>query len=231
MEPPLMQISKKNIAITLALLFHVSGALGILFSPYKDWFVQNTPLNLCLMAGLLMFCQEEKNKNFWLFSIVCWCTGMVTEIIGVNTGLLFGNYAYGSVLGFKLMEVPLLIGLQWFVVVFCCGITLEHWHLWLQKKGFPSGPLARIWILSSKIIDAALLATFFDFIMEPVAVKLSFWNWANNEIPFLNYACWFGISALLLLLMQWMPFSKKNQFAPHLLLIQTLFFATLRLQL
>jgi putative membrane protein len=80
----------------------------------------------------------------------------------------------------------------------------------------------------SFIIDASLLAVFFDWIIEPVAGKLGFWQWENGNIPFYNYVCWLIISAFLLALFQRLPFNKRNIFAVHLLIIQLLFFLVLR---
>src|SRR4051812_49300045 len=90
---------KNKIALFLALLFHVCGAFGILFTPYKKWFINNTPVNLLLMLALLVFTQKQKNMFFYAFVLLCFFTGMITEIIGVNTGALFGQYEYGNVLG------------------------------------------------------------------------------------------------------------------------------------
>ena len=42
---------------------------------------------------------------------------MLTEAIGVNTGLLFGTYEYGANLGFKIFGVPLIIGVNWTVLI------------------------------------------------------------------------------------------------------------------
>lgn len=224
-----MKTSKNNIALFIALLFHISGAIGILFSPYKDWFIQNTSLNLCLMMALLLFTQENKNKFFYLFAISAFVTGMITEIIGVNTGYFFGNYNYGTVMGIKLMGVPLLIGVQWFVTVFCCGTIVHQLHHWLEKKYADSGVSMSPKVqFISLVVDSALLATAFDFIMEPVAIDLQFWQWQNNVIPFYNYVCWFVISLLLMVLFRKLPFHKENHFAIHLFIIQTLFFLILR---
>jgi putative membrane protein len=81
------------------------------------------------------------------------------------------------------------------------------------------------------VFDGALLATFFDFTIEPVAIKLNFWQWQNHEIPVFNYACWFIISAVLLRLFKWLHFNKDNHFAVHLFIIQYLFFIALQLYL
>lgn len=219
--------SRPLIPVFIALLFHFCGVVGILFTPYKDWFIANTPLTLVLMGGLLYICQEKKQFAFVYFFWLCFVMGMITEMIGVNTGFLFGNYSYGEVLGFKIFGVPLLIGMNWFVVVYCSVILIESLNAWAkQRYAGLINPSFEKWSL---IIDGALVATLFDWLMEPVAVKLGFWKWNTPEIPFLNYTCWFAISALLIALMQKMPFDRKNHFAVHLLCIQALFFLTLRL--
>ena len=226
-----MTFSKLNISAFLAILFHVSGVIGILFSPYSNWFIQNTPLNLLLMAGLLIWNQEKINKGFLVFTALCFITGMVTEMIGVNTGLLFGNYTYGTVMGIKWLGVPVLIGINWFVVVFCCLVLMEKLHQWVKDKytadGLPAPPIRLETI--SVIADGAIMATCFDWLMEPVAVKLGFWQWHSETIPSLNYACWFLISCGLIAVSRKLDFSKTNTFAVHLLVIQTLFFLTLSL--
>ncbi|HAK11549.1 MAG TPA: hypothetical protein DCO78_05820, partial [Chitinophagaceae bacterium] len=86
------------------------------------------------MVALLIWVQEEKNWRFWLFAVLAFATGMITEMIGVNTGLLFGNYAYGEVMGAKLNGVPLLIGVNWFVVVFSAGTIMQLMHDWVRNR-------------------------------------------------------------------------------------------------
>jgi putative membrane protein len=79
------------------------------------------------------------------------------------------------------------------------------------------------------IVDGACLAVFFDWLMEPVAVKLGFWIWkGDGAIPFYNYICWLMISLLLLSIFNFAGFRKENKFAVNLLLIQALFFLILR---
>ena len=224
-----MNVNKKNTATFLAILFHLSGLIGILFTPYKDWFIHNTPLNLCLMTVLLIWCQEKKNSGFFLFLLTAFVTGMGTEMIGVHTGKLFGNYVYGNVLGAKINGVPWLIGLNWFVVIFSSAAIMEQVHDWLRKKKEGDTLLPPRIAALSLVVDGALLATFFDWVMEPVAMKLGFWQWQNGEVPVYNYTCWFFISLVLLLVMRWFRFSKANHFAVHLFSIQLLFFLLLRI--
>ena len=224
-----MNFSKKNIATSFAILFHVCGLIGILFTPYKDWFIQNTPFNLCLMAALLIWNQPQKNVGFALFVGLAFITGMATEMIGVNTGKLFGEYKYGTVLGVKFNGVPWLIGINWFIIIFCSGSVMVQMQQWFSKKFEKEGSTLSPLITGiSLVIDGALLATFFDWVMEPVAMKLGFWQWQNSNIPFYNYLCWLIISCLLLVVYRWCSFTKPNYFAVHLLIIQLLFFLALR---
>lgn len=224
-----MKFSKQNTATSIAILFHVCGLIGILFTPYKDWFIQNTPFNLCLMTALLIWNQPQKNVGFVLFVALAFITGMAAETIGVNTGKLFGEYKYGTVLGVKFNGVPWLIGINWFIIVFCSGSVMVQMQQWFSKKFEKEGAaLSPVIAVISLVIDGALLATFFDWVMEPVAMKLGFWQWQSSNIPFYNYLCWFIISGMLLVVYRWCSFSKPNYFAVHLLIIQLLFFLALR---
>ena len=222
-------LNRKNIATGIAILFHSCGAVGILLSGSKDWFIQNTSLNLILMAGLLIWNQPEKNLSFFLFLLAAFVTGMGVEMIGVNTGALFGIYQYGTVMGAKLNGVPWLIGINWFVLVFCCGVVMHQLHGWLHLQYEMLDINMAGWVEKlSLLFDGAFLATFFDWVMEPVAMKLGFWDWKDNLVPNFNYGCWFVISMALLWLFGKLKFNKSNPFAAHLLIVQALFFLALR---
>jgi putative membrane protein len=211
------------------LLFHVCGAAGTLFTPYKQWFINNTPVNLLLMAYLLLFTQKQKNIFFFVFVLMCFLTGIITEIIGVNTGMLFGQYEYGNVLGIKLFGVPLIIGINWFIAIFCSCNVIFLLNEWLYKKLSTDMQPSLAVQLFAFVTDAALLATLFDYILEPTAVQLGYWRWLpNGSIPFFNFVCWFIISAILATFFRLMKFDKHNQFAVHLLIIQLLFFLVLQ---
>jgi len=218
--------SKYQIATFLAILFHAIGLTGILFFD-RNFFIHSTPFNLLLMFVLLLWTQVKANSWFWIFLAACFITGVAVEMIGVNTGLLFGDYKYGDVLGKQLKQVPLLIGINWFIIIYCCGVSV-HTLLMRIVQNMPAanGGSATLKVLAV-IVDGATLAVFFDWLMEPVAVKLDYWHW-NGPIPVYNYICWFFVSVLLLLVFQVCKFEKRNKFAVNLLLIQVMFFLVLR---
>ena len=227
-----MKFTKQYIATSIAILFHLVGVIGILFTPYQEWFIQNTPLNLSLMAALLIWTQPNKTNSFFILMGIVFLMGTGTEMIGINTGRLFGSYHYGEVMGKKLNGVPLLIGINWVVVIFSSASVMQQFHRWSRKKLEDTDVDMPNWIANvSLVVDGAILATFFDWLMEPVAMKLGFWNWENEHIPIFNYVCWFLISLFLLSIFRKFRSIQSNQFAVHLFIIQVLFFMTLRIYL
>jgi putative membrane protein len=216
-------------ATAIAVLFHAIGLVGVLYFN-KNFFLAATPLNLLLSFALLVWTQQKKNINFFLFIVLCFVLGISVEIIGINTGVLFGNYTYGDVLGFKVGNVPVLIGANWFIIIYCCGISI---HTLLVKAinrvAGDTGKSPAALKALSVIVDGATLAVFFDWLMEPVAVKLGYWVWnGDGSIPIFNYICWFVVSLLLLAVFHFIKFDKQNKFAVNLLLIQLMFFLLLR---
>ena len=221
--------SKYQVATALAILFHFFGIIGILFWD-KTLFVEATPLNLLLMFILLIWTQEDRKNNFLIFVLIAIFIGFMAEVIGVNTGLLFGDYNYGKALGIRILQVPLIIGINWFVIIYCSGISIQTMMNKLVKGGSVKNQKLSVSLkIFSGIIDGAILATLFDWLMEPIAIKLGFWQWSKDgSIPVYNYICWFLISASLLTIFQFFNFRKENKFAINLLLIQVMFFLLLR---
>ena len=223
------KLSPFQIATCIAIVFHGIGLTGILFFD-NTFFIKATPFNLLLSGALLVWTQKEKNKYFYFFAAITCTAGFAAEVIGVNTGLLFGDYNYGKVLGLQWQNVPLVIGVNWFIVLYCCGISI---HTFLTKlidrvAARTKTPPAILKAMSV-IADGATLAFFFDWLIEPVAVKLGYWHWlGNGSIPLYNYLCWITISALLLTVFHFCKFNKQNKFAINLLLIQFMFFLLLR---
>jgi len=222
-------ISKYQIATAVAIFFHSIGLVGILFFD-TNFFVQATPFNLLLSFSLLVYTQANRNIAFFLFITAVFIIGFFSEVLGVNTGLIFGDYAYGKVLGFQWLNVPLLIGVNWFIIIYCSGICTQILLLKvINKVAAGSKEPAILLRAMSVIVDGATLAVLFDWLMEPVAVKLGFWTWlGDGTIPLYNYICWFIISMLLLTIFHLCKFNKENKFAVNLLLIQSLFFLILR---
>lgn len=206
------KIGPNKIAFGLILLFYSVGWIGMVFFDTLKM-AALTPFNLLITLGIMIFTGKESGKPFFLFFVLAFGIGMLTEIIGVNTGYLFGVYHYGDNLGIKLLGVPLFIGVNWFVTMYCVSevTALVRFPLW------------------GKVALGALLAVVLDFFLEQVAGKLDFWYWKDDIIPLYNYLCWYGISCIILGIQMYFLPIKRNISAVFLFVIQVLFFMSLSL--
>jgi putative membrane protein len=218
--------NKQKTATVIAIVFHVIGLAGMLLYDAKI-FAHLTWINMLLMFALIFYTQQKITVGFIVFFISCFVGGIAAEIAGTSTGVLFGDYHYTRVLGYSIMQVPLIIGVNWFIVLYCAGISMYMLSNNVQKEISSASPR---WLKAIAIIcDTALLAVFFDWLMEPVAIKLGFWQWhSDGSVPFYNYISWLVVSALLAIVFYFCPFPKQNKFAVNLLLIQAMFFLLLR---
>ena len=176
-----MKANKKNISIFIIWLVHISGLLGMVFYDL-DFFAGYTSINLFLMSIILFANIKLNNKNQIFSLLLIFLIGMFSEFIGVNYGLIFGEYIYGNNLGFKLFGVPFLIGLNWVILTVICA------------------NIASILIKNNSIIQIIILGTLLmllmDFVMEPIAPKLDLWKFKNLVVPTSNYIGWLIISIL-----------------------------------
>lgn len=216
-------ISRYNIAIGLAIIFHCIGFFGLKYFD-AGLIARTTPFHLLLMCGLIFYTHKRISVHFLLFFLLCSIGGLVAEMAGVNTGILFGDYAYGNVLGPKLNNVPLIIGINWFIIIYCCAVTVRMFLEYLTARLGADAIVekTRLKVLSL-IVDGAILAVIFDVVLEPAAIKLGYWNWADADVPWQNYFSWFCVSAFFLSLFHVFNINSQNKFAVHLLMIQMIF--------
>lgn len=208
----ILKYNKRLYIISLGILIviYAVGLIG-LNTTYRDLIADLTPYTLGLSGLLLLINNRDWNRYFAIFFVICWISGYLVELMGIETGLIFGNYVYGDTLGYKLYDVPVVIGLNWFLLVYSCGMIAN---------------LFRLNLLIRAIIGAALMVVL-DMSLEPVAVALDFWRWDNDVIPPQNYLGWFVIAFLLSVYFQKLRLKEINRLAIALFIIQYIFFLVL----
>ena len=198
----------KKVSIIIIWLFHLSGLLGLLYID-KNLFASLTPLNLFISTTLLFVNQTNATRMKFFIVFAIFFVGMIAEILGVQYGLIFGNYEYGNNLGLKLLGVPILIGFNWVVLTVICGS--------ISSKIFKKSK-----VLS--IILGITLMLLIDITLEPIAPVLDYWEFIGSKAPLQNYIGW-GITSLITqTLYQYFYKTKEFIFSINLFIAQFLFF-------
>lgn len=206
-----MKNYKENIGLVILLFVNIIGVVGFRSECLLPYFKSLTPFNL-LFTLLICFFYLPWRPFISVF-ILLFSIGFAVELLGVKTGLLFGNYEYGSTLGLKWYNVPLIIGLNWFVLAIgargCANRITQNTFL--------------------QVLCASLFMVGLDYLIEPVAMKYDFWDWSQNKVPLQNYFMWFLVSILMQVLL-----NKKSRLIPFLLALailisQLIFFGALSL--
>jgi putative membrane protein len=203
-----------KISVFIIWLFHLCGMVGISYGN-KDFFLAFTPINLFISFVLLFVNQKQLESKELKSAFLIFFIGMVSEILGVNYGLIFGDYVYLDNLGVKILGVPVLIGVNWIILTFITGSLSSF----IFKNKYVS------------IFMGAILMIGLDLLIEPVAPLLGFWIFDLQKVPLQNYIGWFVIGIITQALFQFKIAEKELTFSTHLLIINAIFFAFLNYQI
>ena len=190
------------------IFFHTIG-LFLLGADWRQNFVFLTPYNLLLM--LVVFLLASDRPKHWGLYMAPILLGYIIEVVGTNTGWPFGAYTYGTALGPRVFNTPLMIGVLWWVLIRAWFELSERWTQNAWAKSFITG-------------TAMVLM---DVLIEPVAIELGFWTWAEVEVPVANYISWFVLATLFARATA--GGTTKNPQSPWVIGVLTVFFAVLNI--
>ena len=200
---------KNKILIGIIILFHLVGSVGLAIPSTKAYFLSLSSYNLLLSFLVVLIAPGLKRLRFYLFVLFVFLIGYGVEWIGVHTHYLFGIYSYGKNLGFKLSGIPLIIGINWVVLILVThSISLKF--------------------LNHNIFTPVLAAIFMvglDILIEPVAIKSDYWSWFENQIPVFNYVCWFFISLIIHFIYRKIRLTEQNTVYNCIYIVLVVFFS------
>lgn len=115
--------------------------------------------------------------------------GLLAEVVGVHTGVPFGDYAYSGTLGWQPLGVPAVVPMAW---------VMMAWPALHVGRLLATGALARVAV-------GAFALTAWDLFLDPQMVDAGHWAWANPSphlpgvegIPLTNFAGWLLVSFLV----------------------------------
>ena len=188
------------------------GVFGALVPSLFSLFIKIVPFALILSFLLLFtFHTDIKSKKSILAFLFIYLLSFTIEVIGTNTGLIFGDYFYGNRLGIKLFNIPLIMGLNWLMLVYVTSSVFERFTI----------------LNLSKIVLSSSLMLVYDIILEKVAPRLELWHFKDGLVPLQNYLAWFAVSLILHSLIKSFKVNTENKLALILFICQFSFFLIL----
>lgn len=196
--------------MAIAGILHLVGLLGFYGCFSIPHFEQLTPWHLLACFLLIVSHQPLRDVKEMVFLLFLYTSGFFIEWLGVYTGKIFGQYTYGNTLGFKLLDIPIIIGINWVIVVYACGSLA-------QKLTAP---------VFVKIIIGSSLMVVSDYFIEPFAMRYNLWQWKSTGVPVHNYLGWAACGIMMQALYFYLKIAA-NKVAIAIWMMQVLFFIAL----
>lgn len=199
-------------SIWFLILFYAVGITGFVIPQTHSFFKTLTPFALLMSTGFLAWFHRPAytTKTLLVFATI-FLFSFLAEMVGVQTGSIFGHYIYGESLGLKILETPLIIGLNWLMLIYCTKIIADRITTNETLKPFLG----------------AVLMVGYDLVLEQAAPKLDMWSWEGGTIPVQNYVAWFVFAFFFHLMIRKAKVQFKNPLAIPVFVIQFLFFVAL----
>ena len=197
-------------SVWLLILVHLVGGIGVVWQPHL--FARLVPLHLLFCSAIWFLNQPTWRASLALWLAGCGAIGFAAEVVGVKTALLFGSYAYGKTLGPMLLEVPLMMAVNWTLltaVIADVSADLASARGWGPVRGALCGSFGLVAL---------------DGLLEPFAIRYDLWQWSAGSVPVQNYAGWALVSFVLLLPCHMLKLRPQNPVSGWLLLLLFLFF-------
>jgi putative membrane protein len=205
---PALERKVRGFLITL----YVVGIIGSALPFTRELFIILTPFILLIsFITLLIFHTPGFDAKISLLFLLIFLVSFSAEVAGVSTGVIFGSYTYGKGLGIKVFETPLMIGLNWVLLVYCTYVIFEK---------VPVG-------IIGKIFGASLLMVIYDVVMEQVAPIMDMWLFDDGFAPIRNYISWFLLALLFHSVLRLAGVRITNRLAPLIFICQGVFFILL----
>ena len=171
--PGAWRVYVRSVAFVIGVLFAL-GAVGHALPESSSAMRVATP-EFLLLASVLVLTPAVITGG-WRF--VLWAGGAfvfvhLVDAAGVVSPTVFGDFEFGPHLGWTWGGVPLLVTLNWILVM--------NGAICLAGRLVP--PVAERLRKPTIMLLAGVIAVGFDWILEPAAIRLDYWHWTNSATP------------------------------------------------
>lgn len=144
---------------------------------------------LVVAAASLRHALLTRGRRGLMCCVAAALIGFGADVLGVHTGIPFGDYRYSGALGVRVAGVPLVAGLAWAMLAWPAALVAQR-----LAGTVPMRVLIGGWALAS-----------WDLFLDPQLVAAGGWRWAdpNPHLPgvpavaLTNYAGWLLVATLI----------------------------------
>ena len=184
-----------TVTVTPRWLWCLVAAVIALEVPYP--LVHGHSRNVLTVATVVVFaatslahawCSSGRRRVGWLLGVALF--GFAAEVVGVHTGVPFGDYHYIGGLGPTLAGVPVAVGLAWMMMAQPAACVAER---------ISSG--------RQRVVVAAVALASWDVFLDPQMVDAHHWRWHHPDphlpgiadVPLSNFGGWLLVSLVVML--------------------------------
>lgn len=190
-------------------------------NPFLYALTASIPVVLLLLHSLWLF----GFRRALFFVALTSSMGLLAEVLGVHTGVVFsGVYSYRPS-QLMLWSVPFHIMVYWSVFAYMGFCMVTSFRMWwgghVPQRGFHS-----VWFPIALACADAVVVTLLDTAMDPLQVYAGAWRWEIPGpyfgVPWGNFVGWFVIVFLASVCFRTLEFMKPSHsadFPSHLFLI------------
>jgi putative membrane protein len=173
----------------MILLYVIARAVEIAPSPVSQRAVVALDVMSALNFALLHGTRHYRLRGILIFAGISLAVGNLIENLGVATGFPFGHYYFATLMGPKLFQVPVMLGMAY------VGMAYVSWMLARLIVGNPQAPLTKSRILTLPLV-ASFIMVAWDLAQDPVwATALHGWVWRDGGpwfgVPVTNFLGWY----------------------------------------
>ncbi len=204
--------------VTFLLAFLYGAGLIFHLIPYTLEYVITMTDGFLLFSNLVVIFyvfRKYPSLKLGLWSLIALLVTYFIELAGVESGHIFGEYNYGDTMFLQIRNVPVVIAFNWVILIMA---TISISRIIIPVR----------WLIT---VFSTVLIVIFDYLMEPVAMKLDYWQWVNNTVPVRNYLAWAVITFIFSSLFVALRLSVDSRILRVYFFIQLLFFSVMRLAL
>jgi bisanhydrobacterioruberin hydratase len=191
----------RNVYLFIIGLFVVLSGVFVTLLDFRPGFVWVSSLFLIALAvpSYYFFVKARGWRGFFVLLLLSFFVYFI-ESVGVVSGFPYGFFNYTQRLGFFVGVVPWTVSFGWVPLLLASWFLTEKFF----SLSFRKSVVFDYFLFLKKLFVGAFIFMVFDFVLDPGAVSIGFWEWHKNGfyygIPLSNFVGWFfsGLVGLLI---------------------------------